>query len=197
MNMVLFYKMTFSYMILFKHKFLKIFYPIFIMRGEHQAKLSWWIELIICQHSNILCSRFYLNQITHNCKFLFTIFLGRTFVPFLPTYQPKHQRTLLCNKKCIQELADASSRTPLHPAAAMIEHQTHVQLTSLTNTYADKDHLYTFLNMLGLDLIGQEIIHKNLFKFKTHKKKITKTNAISNSKHIFCLMQPKQLQTKS
>lgn len=134
MNMVLFYKMTFSYMILFKHKFLKNFYPIFIMKGEHQAKLSWWIELIICQHSNILCSRFYLNQITHNCKFLFTIFLGRTFVPFLPTYQPKHQRTLLCNKKCIQELADASSRTPLHPAAAMIEHQTHVQLTSLTNT---------------------------------------------------------------
>lgn len=111
------------------------------------------------------------------------------------TYVPT--KALLCNKKCIQELADASSRTPLHPAAAMIEHQTHVQLTSLTNTYADKDHLYTFLNMLGLDLIGQEIIHKNLFKFKTHKKKITKTNAISNSKHIFCLMQPKQLQTKS
>lgn len=56
----------------------------------------------------------------------------------------------------------------------MIEHQTLVQLTSLTNTYADKDHLYTFLNMLGLDLIGQEIIHKNLFKFKTHKKKSPK-----------------------
>lgn len=89
MNMVLFYKMTFSYMILFKHKFLKNFYPIFIMKGEHQAKLSWWIELIICQHSNILCSRFYLNQITHNCQFLFTIFLGRTFLPLVPTYQPK------------------------------------------------------------------------------------------------------------
>lgn len=63
--------------------------------------------------------------------------------------------------------------------------------------YADKDHLYTFLNMLGLDLIGQEIIHKNLFKFKTRKKKSPKQMQSVAQKHILCLMQPKQLQTKS
>lgn len=112
---------------------------------------------------------------THNCPSFFTIFLGTTFLPFSLANQPKHPRTC---RRFVQNTR--------HPAAAMIEgNAIHIQLTSLTKTCTeDKKHAHASLAILGLwSNWAEGLIHKDLLTFKTHKK--SKTNTISNAKHIF------------